>query len=125
DWDSFDDYQTSPELLALRTAVLNRVYRTGRRRWGAPNRRAFIAACAAGAAAVAGVPLALMWRGRDQRTVTTAVGEQRAFTLSDSSRITLDANSQLKISFDRDLRLIDLVRGRAHFEVAKDPSRPF
>jgi transmembrane sensor len=135
-WDSFDDYQTSPELLALRTAALNRVYRTGRRRWGAPNslhapnlyapdRRALIAACAAGMAAIVAAPLWLIWRGRDRRLITTAVGEQRAFTLPDSSRVTLDANSQLKIGFDRDLRRIDLVHGRAHFEVAKDPSRPF
>ncbi len=124
-WDSFDDYQTSPELLSLRTAALNRVYRTGRRRWGSIDRRALLAGCAAGIAAAIAVPLALVWRGRDQRTVTTAIGEQRALTLPDSSRVTLDANSQLKIGFDRDLRLIDLVRGRAHFEVAKDPSRPF
>ncbi len=124
-WHSFDDYQTSPELLALRTNALNRVYRSGQRRWGAIDRRALIAACAAGVAAAVAVPMALLWRGRERRLFTTGIGEQRTLTLSDSSRVTLDANSQLGVSFDRDLRLIDLVRGRAHFEVAKDPSRPF
>lgn len=125
-WESFDDFQTSPELLELRRSALKRAYNTGRRRWGGHlDRRAVIGASAAAVAAVIAVPLALVWRARTHRMYTTAIGEQKSVTLPDASRVTLDANSQLRVAFDADLRQIELLHGRANFEVAKDPSRPF
>ncbi|HVZ29731.1 MAG TPA: FecR domain-containing protein [Asticcacaulis sp.] len=126
-WDSFEDHGTEPELLALRSEVLNRVYRVGRRRWGglSIDRRTLMIGTGIAAAAAVAVPVTTTWLMGRPRQVVTGIGEQRVLTLSDGSRVTVDANSMLKIAFGRDARLIDLVSGRAHFEVAKDPSRPF
>lgn len=126
-WNSFDDHGTEPELLALRSEVLNRVYRVGQRRWGGVNldRRTLMAGTGIAAAIVVAVPAAGVWMMQQPRKVMTGVGEQRVLTLPDGSRVTVDANSLLKIAFSSDVRLIDLMSGRAHFEVAKDASRPF
>lgn len=124
--DSFDDYQSAPELLALRAQVLTRAHRHGRRRWqSGVSRRGLLAACVGLAAAIVVAPLALIWLKPRQETYSTGVGEQRTLTLSDGSRVTLDANSLLTTAFSYGRRRIDLVHGRAHFEVAKDPRRPF
>jgi transmembrane sensor len=126
-WDSFDDHGTEPELLALRSEVLNRVYRVGRRRWGglSLDRRTLMVGTGIAAAAAVAVPLTAAWLAGQPRKVMTGIGEQRVLTLADGSRVTVDANSLLKVAFSRDVRLIDLMSGRAHFEVARDASRPF
>jgi transmembrane sensor len=55
----------------------------------------------------------------------TALGEQQTVELVDGSRMTLNTNSQALVSYDEEYRRIELLRGEAFFEVAKDPSRPF
>jgi transmembrane sensor len=55
----------------------------------------------------------------------TATGERLAFTLNDGSQVTLDTQSELKVSFSPAERSVRLMRGQAFFEVAKDPQRPF
>src|SRR5262249_6139101 len=53
------------------------------------------------------------------------VGERRSITLADGSRVDLDADSALSVAFSDAQRRITLERGRAFFQVAKDPARPF
>lgn len=122
-WESFDEYPTAPQLLELRTNVLRRAY-LKERRWR-PNmkRRALImgGGAAVAAATVAGV---VMLRPQTQ-SFSTGMGELRTIALPDTSLVTLDANSHLEIRFDRGLRRLELTRGRAHFDVAHDASRPF
>ena len=60
-----------------------------------------------------------------QNVIATRVGETRAVTLSDGSRIVLDMGSRLSVAFTTAARDIDLLQGQAHFEVAKDVQRPF
>lgn len=55
----------------------------------------------------------------------TAIGEQRTLTLQDQSRIQMDTNSQVRIAYNEGVRQIYLEQGKAHFDVAKNPSRPF
>jgi transmembrane sensor len=55
----------------------------------------------------------------------TATGERLAFSLPDGSQVTLDTQSELRVSFSVSERSVRLVRGQAFFEVAKDASRPF
>jgi transmembrane sensor len=55
----------------------------------------------------------------------TAVGEVRAVQLADGSTVTLDAQSAIAVDLTPTSRNIRLLRGRALFEVAHDPSRPF
>jgi transmembrane sensor len=57
--------------------------------------------------------------------VETKVGETRAVTLSDGSRLVLDSGSRLSLAFTGASRDFDLLEGQAHFEVAQDARRPF
>lgn len=55
---------------------------------------------------------------------TTADGYQRV-TLDDGSVLELNASSQARVDYLPAERRVQLVRGEAHFTVAKDPQRPF
>lgn len=66
---------------------------------------------------------AFRWGGGGHYETTT--GERLAFTLDDGSQVTLDTQSELKVSFSTAERSVRLIRGQAFFEVAKDPKRPF
>ena len=54
-----------------------------------------------------------------------AVGEQRQLELPDGSVIYLNTNSQVQIDYTATTRNILLLQGEAHFDVAKNPERPF
>ncbi len=55
----------------------------------------------------------------------TGVGEQQVVTLEDGSRLRLDTDSRVKVRFNSTRRDIQLLRGQAFFDVARDASRPF
>jgi transmembrane sensor len=55
----------------------------------------------------------------------TAADNRRDFTLTDGSVVHLDVASEVRVRVSPDRRDIELVRGRALFEVAHDKSRPF
>jgi transmembrane sensor len=59
------------------------------------------------------------------RTYTTAVGERLGVTLPDGSQVTLDTQSQVRVTLTKLERRVHLVRGQASFEVTKDRTRPF
>jgi len=100
-----------------------------RRGWfGTPARYAVAAAVLL--VAVAGLTLASPdFLGRSTRAGATEfasqVGEIREVTLADGSSVTLDTDSALRVAFTPDERRLLLSRGRARFEVAHDPDRPF
>lgn len=54
----------------------------------------------------------------------TATGEQRLVQLDDGSRVRLDTDTRMSVNIGS-RRMIHLHQGRAFFEVAHDPSRPF
>jgi transmembrane sensor len=55
----------------------------------------------------------------------THVGEQRDVLLSDGSRITLNTNTSLNVSYSRTRRYIDLEHGEAIFSVQHNAKWPF
>jgi transmembrane sensor len=55
----------------------------------------------------------------------TEIGETRSVTLEDGSRIMLDTNSRVRVAFSATERDVELLDGQAHFDVAKNPKRPF
>ncbi|CAN5136418.1 FecR domain-containing protein [soil metagenome] len=57
--------------------------------------------------------------------LASRVGEIRSEKLPDGSRVTLDTDSQIRVAYSGIVRSIVLVRGRARFEVAHNPNRPF
>ena len=126
-WDSFGVHAASPEMIAVRKALLGRAQREGRGRWdGAdlvrrlPRRRLIAAAVAA--AAVTGVVWPLATQGE---VYQTGLAERRAVILRDGSVLSLDAMSRVSVRYSRDARRLTLTRGQARFDVAHDPTRPF
>jgi len=55
----------------------------------------------------------------------TRIGEQNTITLVDGSVIQLNTDSHIQVNYEDNQRNIVLMAGEAHFEVAKDRSRPF
>jgi transmembrane sensor len=66
-----------------------------------------------------------LWAWLSPRTYETGVGERRVIALSDGSKLSLDAATVVKVRFSKEDRRLWLERGRARFEVAKNPLRPF
>lgn len=57
--------------------------------------------------------------------VATSIGEQRMLTLNDGSRVYMNTDTRVVVRFDDAKRSVELKRGEALFEVAKDSGRPF
>lgn len=55
----------------------------------------------------------------------TAVGEQRVVRLNDGSAVTLNTASRIDVHFSDARRVVELERGEAYFDVARDTGRPF
>lgn len=88
-----------------------------------PSRRAVLAGSLAVAAA--GAIGGGAWLLRGPRLYSTGIGEQRRVALDDGSSLLLDTDSMVRVRMSAERREIDLMKGRAHFAVAKDSSRPF
>ena len=58
-------------------------------------------------------------------SIATRIGEVRPVRLADGSRLLLDTDSEVRLDFTASRRHVEMVRGRARFEVAHDPDRPF
>jgi transmembrane sensor len=82
-------------------------------------------AIAAGVASLAaGSGAWLTWRSRGEKYVS-GVGELRQVSLTDGSSMALNTATETRVLFSESAREVQLSRGEAHFEVAKDRSRPF
>jgi transmembrane sensor len=114
-----------PGFLALRAEALAAMDQAAEEPQAAtrPSRRGVAAACLALLICVLG---ALgVWQGSAPDVYATAIGERRSIRLADGSSVSLDADSQISVTLKDDRRMIVLDRGRAKFDVAKDPLRPF
>lgn len=91
------------------------------RDWRRRNRLAAFGA----AAATAVVLVAVVLSGVLAPTIATERAERREVVLSDGSIVQLDPETLLRVRLSSNERRVTLSRGRALFEVAKDPNRPF
>lgn len=124
-WRAFEACADAPEVIALRHAALARLGQGRNDRARARNRRRrwwSLAAACVGLFAAAG---ALLWLQFLPTGYHTALGERQVVVLEDGSRLTLDADSHVDVRYRTDRRELRLRRGRATFEVARDPLRPF
>ena len=112
----------------MRAEALESVRQANMRRWrkrGGARRRSWpIAVGLSVAAAVAVCVLAFSLMPRTQ-VFDTQTAQRQIATLSDGSTLTLDADSRVEVDYGRQRRDLRLVRGRAQFDVAHDPLRPF
>ena len=88
----------------------------------------FIPGALAAAAVVLGVFLSRTEKPPDATPMAIAPGQIALIerrTLEDGSVVELNRGAELRVSFSAGERHIELSRGEAHFQVAKDPKRPF
>ncbi len=91
-------------------------------------RRVFMAMAASLVLAVAGVTAFQIDRFgnfNQHEDFTTGIGQQRLIALSDGSDVQMNTDSRIEVDFSRDIRDVHLIRGEAHFAVAKNTGRPF
>jgi transmembrane sensor len=111
--------------LAFEMAQARRAFGRGRAR---RTRRSIglLAAGVAGAALLLGAG-GWFWSrdGVTEATYAAAPGRRNAIVLADGSRVALDGGAEIRTRLRRADRRIELTRGRAFFDVAHDPNRPF
>lgn len=124
-WEAVEHYAASAEVMAIREAALSSARRSLHRRaqGDPPNRR--VMALIAATVLVALLALGGAWMWLSPRTYETAVGERRVVVLADGSKVSLDAATVVKVRYTGEKRRLWLERGRAKFDVARDPLRPF
>lgn len=122
-WKSADASSDMPELIFMRTSALEDFRRVNQRRW---RRRPVRLLWAGGIAAMFLLALVTTLLLHDAMQVyRTGVSERRIALLDDGSRLSLDADTEVEVRLRHDRRELTLVHGRAKFDVAKDPLRPF
>ncbi|MET0535130.1 MAG: FecR domain-containing protein [Steroidobacter sp.] len=94
-------------------------------RSSSPSIPAHIWTAMAAVMAMIAVLLAGGWWFHERDHYQTAHAEQRSWRMSDGSTVHLNSSSEIRARFDGRQRRIELVRGQALFQVAKDPKRPF
>jgi transmembrane sensor len=120
-WREFDGAESAPDFLQMRVEALREL---------APRAPAFRAPLRWLATGVAAIVLLIAGIGvwewvTSQSVYSTRVGERRVAVLGDGSKVSLDAATTVRVRYTADRRYLELVQGRAKFEVAKDPLRPF
>lgn len=85
----------------------------------------FWTATATASLAAVGVAVYLAWLQVPGSEYVSGRGEQRQVGLADGSRIMVNTESEVRVAFTSQERAVDLARGEAYFDVAKDAARPF
>jgi transmembrane sensor len=65
-----------------------------------------------------------VWHWLEGETYKTQAGEWRPLRFEDGSFVRLSEQSEIRVSFSKNRRQIELVRGEALFDVARDERRP-
>ena len=83
------------------------------------------AAIAAAAVVLIGSAAVMLWSLPRDDSISTRRGEQRTQELADGTIVRLNSDTELAVDFGPAARRVDVRRGQAMFEVAKDRARPF
>ena len=121
-WSTVGALNSTPELLELRRQALVRLREASASRW---RQRRGIAGAAAAVLCIAlgGLYLSRSWL--NSTSYQTDIGERRIVALPDGSRISMDSDTAVRVTYQDTSRSITLERGRSRFDVAHDPNRPF
>ena len=124
-WRSVEAYASTPELVDLRQQALASARRVHRLR----SIQNFVVAgwrpAALAASILVAISVALAWSWLVPHGYETGLGERRIVVLTDGSKISLDAETLVRVRYAFGRRDLWLERGRAKFDVAKDPLQPF
>lgn len=124
-WHASEAIGEQPEIIALRSQALTSYRKAGHRRWLAvePGRLRRFGALAA--MLLLAFTAILFWYGTRPDEYATGIGERQVAMLGDGSRVSLDAATDVQVRMKDAARQVELIGGRAKFDVAKDPLRPF
>jgi transmembrane sensor len=122
-WSNVGALDTAPEILELRQRALTRLRQTGARRWGSRKLGARFAAAILIVGLFGGAALYMI--SRLPSSYETDIGERRIVALPDGSHVSMDSDSKVRVMYYKTARTLTLDRGRARFDVAHDPNRPF
>jgi len=133
-WGRLGELKQDPEILAARAALQSELAAQARQR-----RLSWAAGLAAVAVMGGGLLGYGVWRQGQTTEPTsvaaaspqplavysTPVGGLRTVALEDGSKVTLNTDTEVRLTGWGASRRLSLVRGEAYFEVAQDPQRPF
>ncbi len=123
-WGLFDEIADAPEMIAARQAALGDAKRAGSR-FVLPRLIRPVAALIAATLVIGMVGMGGYWWLNQPDDYQTAIGERRVVTLSDGSKLSLDADSEVTVRYGKRARSLHLLKGQARFDVAHDKKRPF
>ncbi len=127
-WQGADAMAEMPGFLSLRAKALTTMeHARHARKEERPTRRlpGWVAGIATAAAILLMVIGGAWWLNTRPDIYQTGVSERRVVRLDDGSRVSLDASSRVLVAYSSGQRALTLENGRAKFDVAKDPLRPF
>lgn len=124
-WLSCDAIGDAPEIIPLRTEALTSYRNANLGRWGGAGRWGRWRGGAIAATLALVLTGGLLLLGGKGEAYETGVGERRIAALEDGSRVSLDAATALEVKIEDDRRTVEMLHGRAKFDVAKDTLRPF
>jgi transmembrane sensor len=120
-WDAAETLAGDPDIAALTLGARDRADASRRAQMRLSKVLIPIGAIAGVAVTAVGVAL---WSGQSQ-SYQTGFGERRIVLLADGSKITLDADSRVRVRLSSHKRAVELTSGQAFFEVHGDKTRPF
>jgi transmembrane sensor len=125
-WNAVGAHASAPEIVVGRRDALEDARRAAQQRWRRSSRTLrWPAVTTLAASILVAIGAAILWLWMSPQAYATGLGERRTLTLQDGSVITLDARSRVRVTYDKNERVIQLERGQARFDVARDPARPF
>lgn len=113
-----------PRIISLRTEALTEFRNINRRRWLTASRRIW-SPLGYAAALLLTLGAGAFWYVNQPNRFETGIGERQVAMLDDGSRVSIDAVTAMTVRMKDEARQVELVEGRAKFDVAKDPLRPF
>ncbi|MDB5575403.1 MAG: anti-FecI sigma factor FecR [Bradyrhizobium sp.] len=123
-WNAAEGAADRPELIHMRRAALESYQRANQRRWATRISAKWYWGSGIAAVFVLALLSTVLLR-EPLHVYQTGIGERRIAMLDDGSKLSLDADTEVDVRLRKDRRELVLVHGRAKFDVAKDPLRPF
>jgi transmembrane sensor len=124
-WQASGAIGDRPQVIAMRTEALTRFRKANQRRWLSASPGWLARRIGYAAILLLTLSMGLYWYAMRPSAYATDIGERQLAVLDDGSRVSLDAVTQVKVQMKDAGRQVELLEGRAKFDVAKDPLRPF
>lgn len=124
-WQELEGIYDQPELIRARGQALESFRQANSRRWAKRVSDGWRWPVGLAAALLLAICGAFYWLRDTTQVYETGIGERLVAVLSDGSKLSLDAATRIEVQFTAERRKLQLLSGRAKFDVAKNPLRPF